>query len=255
MATSLSKIVILADSLALPREKDWGDTAYEQTYPFLVDQALRQQRGASAPIVIERGKRSRTIQSVLLEWEEQVLYRRANFVVVHVGVVDCAPRVLKPAEQKFISRLRFQVLSDAIRAFIHRHRRSLVTWRPSQVYVAPDVFRDSVFKLQQLAAKDGVKALSFVNILMPTDSLEQRSPGFQSNVRQYNGILTDTVRDPGCQVIDINALFGPHGGTEALAVDGMHLNPTGHVLLAQELVQRITVWLSDPQRTIEGSPI
>ena len=86
------KIVVMADSLAMAREGE-TNVAYETTYPYLLDQWLRQRFGSRAPLLIERGMRRRTIEYVLDEWYELVDLRKPEVVIVHVGIVDCAPRV------------------------------------------------------------------------------------------------------------------------------------------------------------------
>src|SRR5918992_220711 len=100
------KIAILADSLALPREDVGGDEMLEVTYPYLLDQSLRRQFGANAPLVYERGMRRRTIEYVLDDWNEQVELKKPDVVIVHVGIVDCAPRVFLRREGAFVANIR-----------------------------------------------------------------------------------------------------------------------------------------------------
>src|SRR6185503_6668370 len=98
------RIVILADSLVLPREEVGGEHCFEATYGFALYRALRDRFGGEAPLVIERGMRLRTIEAVLTDWHEQVTLRKADVVVVHVGVVDCAPRLFLRRERRFLAR-------------------------------------------------------------------------------------------------------------------------------------------------------
>lgn len=232
------KIAILADSLALPREDVGGDELLEVTYPYLLDQSLRRQFGANAPIIFERGMRRRTIEYVLDEWNELVELRRPQIVIVHVGIVDCAPRVFLRREASFVANIRFARLRDRIFKFTHDHRRKIVQFR-RKVYVPLPRFERLVRQVVEKAREMDVKSLVFINIIRPPDSVEERSPGFQSNVIAYNQVLQEQTKHDFVSLIDLNRLVHEDGGSDALTVDGIHLNERGHVLLAQKLEDQI----------------
>lgn len=228
------KIVILADSLALPREEDGNKILYEATYPFLLDQSLREHLKERAPLVIERGMRRRTIEYVLDDWLEMVEMRRPEVVVVHVGIVDCAPRVFLRREGQLVEKLRPAALKKFVFDFVHRHRRRIIELRP-RVYVDPVRFKNLVERVVEKAREFDVRSLIFINIITPPDEMEGRSPGFQKNVEIYNRILSEQGAAAGVDVIDLNKLIQQKGGTSKLTVDGIHINEVGHKMLAQEL--------------------
>ena len=234
----LLKIALLADSLALPREDVGGDELLEVTYPFLLDQALRRRFGAAAPVIFERGMRRRTIEYVLDEWEELVVLRKPQLVIVHVGIVDCAPRVFLRREASFVANIRFAPLRDRIFKFTHDHRRKIVEFR-RKVYVPLPRFERLVEQVVEKARDLGVKSLVFINIIRPPDSVEARSPGFQSNVIAYNQVLQRQTNESFVSLIDLNRIVLEQGGPEAMMVDGIHLNERGHKLLAQELEEHV----------------
>ena len=233
------KIALLADSLALPREDVGGEELLEVTYPFLVDQSLRQKFGAAAPIIFERGMRRRTIEYVLDEWNELVELRKPQIVIVHVGIVDCAPRVFLRREASFVANIRFEWLRNRIFKFTHDHRRRIVELR-RKVYVPLPRFERLVRRVVEAAREAEVKSLMFINIVRPPDTVEERSPGFQSNVIAYNRVLRQQTKHDFVSMIDLNSMVYEHGGPEALMVDGIHLNARGHSLLAQKLEEDVT---------------
>jgi lysophospholipase L1-like esterase len=246
------KIAILADSLALPREDVGGDELLEVTYPFLLDQSLRRQFGAAAPIIFERGMRRRTIEYVLDEWNELVELRKPQIVIVHVGIVDCAPRVFLRREASFVANIRFASLRDRIFKFTHDHRRRIVQFR-RKVYVPLPRFERLVQQVVEKARETGVQSLVFINIIRPPDAVEERSPGFQSNAIAYNQVLQDQTKHDFVSVIDLNRLVYGGGGPETLMVDGIHLNERGHALLAQQLETRINAEINpDFFRVVRG---
>ena len=236
------KIAILADSLALPREDVGGDELLEVTYPFLLDQSLRRLFGAAAPIIFERGMRRRTIEYVLAEWNELVELRKPQIVIVHVGVVDCAPRVFLRREASFVANIRFRWLRDRIFKFTHDHRRRIVQFR-RKVYVPLPRFERLVQQVVEKAREAEVQSLVFINIIRPPDSVEERSPGFQSNVIAYNQVLQGQTKHDFVSLIDLDRMVQDGGGSDALTVDGIHLNERGHILLAQELEQHVMLSL------------
>jgi|RhiMetdeSRZDD1v2_1073273.scaffolds.fasta_scaffold309969_2 acyl-CoA thioesterase I len=232
------KVVILADSLALPREEVGGERCFEATYPFVLHELLRRKFGASSPMVIERGMRLRTVEAVLTDWHEQVTLRNADVVVVHVGVVDCAPRIFLRRENAFISK-RPSWIREPILKFVHDYRRQIIQKRP-RVYVPLPRFQRHVEEVTQKARKSDLLSLVYVNIVEPPDSTEYRSPGFQQNVQRYNQVLLSQASQPRVTLIDFNRSISQQGGSDKLTTDGVHLNESAHQILAQQLENHIS---------------
>ena len=239
------KIVVMADSLAMAREGE-TNVAFEATYPYVLDQSLRRRFQSDAPIVIERGMRRRTIEYVLDEWYELVDLRRPDVVVVHVGIVDCAPRVFLRRERQFVENLRPAFLRDAVLRNVHRHRRAIVKMR-KRVYVSPDRFNTLVGQVIERAKQSKLRALVIVNIITPPAEMDERSPGFIRNVRLYNEILRSHAQRAGFHLIDLDQMIKEGGGVEELTVDGIHLNDTGHAMLAKEIENHILSLVDKPQ--------
>lgn len=238
------KILIFADSLALAREPEGGNIRYEETYPFLLDVALKQRYGADAPLVNDRGMRSRTIEHVIDHWFEEVELKNPDMVVIHVGIVDCAPRVFLRRERGFIENLRSERLRRGILNFVHKHRSRIIELR-KKVYVPPHRFKALLDQAVSRAVANPARKLLFVNIISPSDTLEARSPGFQSNVKLYNEMLAAHVNGTSIDLIDLNKIVWEHGGPDKLTVDGVHINQEVHKLLAAELESRVAKLFSN----------
>jgi hypothetical protein len=185
------KIVVMADSLAMAREGE-TNVAYETTYPYLLDQWLRQRFGSQAPLVSERGMRRRTIEYVLDEWYELVDLRKTDVVVVHVGIVDCAPRVFLRRERQFVENLRPGFLRRSILDYVHRHRRAVVNMR-KKVYVPPERFNALVGQVMAKAKASELRSLVIVNIITPPAEMDGAAP-VRGSARP---LLPPTVRPPG----------------------------------------------------------
>jgi len=227
------RIIIMADSLAMARPS----ISYDATYPVLLQRSLYSRYGLRAPLVVEKAQRSRTIETVLRDWREEVVVRKADIVVVHVGVVDCAPRVFSRREQIIINILGARLRQRILR-FVHDHRSTIIRIRPSQVYASPERFRKAMQKIVRLANQEGT-CLILVNIVSPSDDLEQRSPGFQRNVAEYNTILESQADGRSVHVLDLNGIIWTQGGGKLLCEDGHHINAGGHRLLARKLEHMI----------------
>ena len=232
------KVVILADSLALPREEVGGERCFEVCYPYLLHESLRDEFGKDAPLIIERGMRLRTVEAVLTDWHEQVELRNADVVVVHVGVVDCAPRVFLRRENNFLAN-RPKWMRDPILKFVHEHRPWIIQHRP-RVYVPLARFQRHVEEVTQLARTSKVQLLVYINIVEPPDATEQRSPGFQQNVRLYNDVLARQASESMVRYVDVDKLIKAEGGSDILTIDGVHRNERAHQLLASRLTHEIS---------------
>ena len=237
------KIVVMADSLAMAREGE-TNVKYETTYPYLLDQSLRRRLRFEAPMVIERGMRRRTIEYVLDEWYELVDLRKTDVVVVHVGIVDCAPRVFLRRERQFVENLRPGFLRRSILDYVHRHRRAVVNMR-KKVYVPPERFNALVGQVMAKAKASELRSLVIVNIITPPAEMDERSPGFIRNVGIYNEILRTHAEANGAHLIDIDRLIKEAGGVEQLTVDGIHINEAGHKMLAQEIEKHVLSLIGD----------
>ena len=243
------KIVVMADSLAMAREGE-TNVAFDATYPYLLDQSLRRRFHAEAPLVIERGMRRRTIEYVLDEWYELVDLRKAEVVVVHVGIVDCAPRVFLRRERQFVENLRPGFLREAILSNVHRHRRAIVKMR-KKVYVPAERFNTLVAQVIEKAKQSKLRSLVFVNIITPPLEMDERSPGFIDNVASYNEILKTQSKGDRVHLIDLDQMIKAAGGVEQLTVDGIHINETGHEMLAKEIESHVLSLIEKPHRLEE----
>lgn len=240
-------MAILADSLALPRPPEAGNILFEQTYPYLVDEMLRAAFPQTMPVLIERGQRFRTIGRVLEDWTECVDYRNPDFVVIHVGIVDCAPRVFSPGQRYFVERFLPGFLRNTLLTFVHEYRNRLIRKRQNVVYTPLDEFARGVSEVVVRSVKTKVRRLFLVNILTPSDDLEARSPGYKEKVHCYNNILRDiALASDHVELVDFDGMIRIHGGTAALTVDGMHPKFEGNQLLARALVARISEIMKEP---------
>lgn len=236
----MRKIVIIADSLCLPRPQDQGDIPFEATYPYQLDIKLRSEFGSASALVVEKGKRGRTVSEVVADWTEYVTLRKPDVVVMQVGIVDCAPRIFTPRQQIFVEGIRFQLLKNLVLAVVKKYRRQIIKSFPDRTYTNPDIFRQKLYEIVGLAERDNVKNLIIVNIITPPDDFEYRSPGAQANVSKYNQIIDKVSNDMKTKkmitVVNVDEEFHKGGRlNDYILSDGHHLSVQGNKVVARLL--------------------
>jgi len=233
------RILIFSDSQALPRGTGWGSLAYEQTYPYRLHEIFRTAMGIEAPLVLERGKRYRTIEDVGREWEEEVVLKRPDVVVLNVGGSDCAPRLLPRKLREFCEDFPLASAGRQILKLEARWRRPALARFGGRPYVSLDRFSTTIEAIVRRAAKDGVRRLILANIMPVSDKLEFMCPGVRANVRLYNDILVRYRKDPRVTFFDLHARVEEWGGADRNTVDSMHFKPEAHAKMAEALFHLI----------------
>ena len=135
-------------------------------------------------------------ENALYEARFQVLPRRPDVLVLHLGVNDCAPRVFRKGSTSILLRPWFRRLTrgyamraiHALRPLICR-RASSCTWRRTSSSATCATLLDRL-----AAAHPDVRALA-IAISDKPDEIERRSPGYRANVARYNRALRRVFGD------------------------------------------------------------
>ena len=167
------------------------------------------------------------------------IVRRPDLAVVHVGIVDCSPRVFRKRTQRWL--MRRGVLGPVARITARRLRPQLLTLRERAlggrtVYTEPGRFRANLIAI---ADGLGAGALALLSIVRASGSPLYRSPGWNEQIDAYNAIVAEVaaVRE-GVDYLDVNPLLDPPAD---VARDGFHLTAHGHGVVRgalREWVQR-----------------
>jgi len=226
-----SNVVILSDSLSLPRFDNDAIITYEQTYPYLLQEKI----GADTKI-INRGIRGITTNS-LRDFQylfDNLLIYSPKIVILQIGIVDCAPRLFSTNFRRF---LRF-VKNDKIRNFIiypfKTYRRFFTKYFPIRL-VNKNQFKSNLeyflgkMRLENICVK-------VVNISNTNPTNDKRSFGFNKSVNEYNVILKDLAEKYDFDIIDINK-FSQRDSI--ILDDGIHYTNQGSLLLADLLYESI----------------
>jgi lysophospholipase L1-like esterase len=234
-------VLLFSDSLAMPREflETEERTVYGDTYPARLRSLLTGHADVDA--VSSVGLDS---ENALYEARFQVLPRRPNVLVLHLGINDCAPRVFRKGSTSVLLRPWFGRLTRgyAMRA-IHA-LRPLICRARKLVYVDANEFEANLRVLldRLTAAHPGCTSFA-IAISDKPDHMERRSPGYRANVARYNQALRRVFGD---RLVDVNALLPLD---QQLISDGIHLTVKAHDLLAKVLAERVESALRDSPGT------
>ncbi len=238
------RVALIADSLGLPREttspRDRSTVGFTQTYAFQLKRLLDSAEHLRGTELLVNARRNRLMRDVAVEVREAIL-NGADAIIVHVGICDCAPRVLSRTMHSVLDRVRPGILQQWILARISKNRRLLIETGRPRVYTSERRFATEVREICKIMKAAGITMGAFVAVAPPDDEMEARSPGYEKNTRRYNAILADEARAAGFVLLDIAGRVGGPSRMRELSVEGQHFNAEGNALVAvmihEELVR------------------
>jgi len=209
------KILVLSDSLTLPRNKG-GDQVlvHEETWPQLLSS---RHDGLE---VVSQAIGSATTEDILYQsqyWKGH----DADLVIFQVGICDALPRAFRKFELEFIKLLPFHEFWNRITSKVapcFRKHRSIC------------LVSDCNFSKNLEALNEVFPKCLFLGIVH--DSTEpERLPGAYQRIERYNKVLKEVA---GAGFVDLSLL-----PDSALMSDHFHLRPSGHEYIYRELCSRI----------------
>lgn len=221
------RLVIIGDSLAMPRP----ETPYEYTYPYLLKLMLGPEWE-----VINRARRANRID---IQMEEQNLcddisWLKPDAVVVHLGIVDCAPRLFSLRQHRVLERTP-QAIRKYIIGIASAHRAFFTKHYPKQ-YVPLTKFGPLYEALVARLQREKITVI-VCNIADTNEKNKHRSFGFTQNIARYNRIIEDVAMRYGAKLVDCYGLSREMDGF--LLEDGIHLSPHGATAVAEKICRAL----------------
>lgn len=224
------KIMIVGDSLCLPRKENGISVKYDNIYPVLLSKRFKQYE------FINFSKRSNTIVNVRSELNEIILYE-PKVVIFQIGVVDCAPRIFSKRERYLIGKLPSILRNIIINK--RKEKRNLIQSKNSlsKVYVKPTTFVQTYVDVINFLHNEipDVKII-LIPIVGFLKGLEVKSSGFNDNIELYNKFITKISEETVCHTLDILDLLTCE---ECFIDDFYHLSEKGHEVIFKKLVKFI----------------
>jgi hypothetical protein len=234
-------IRLYADSLALARQ---GSITFSQRYISIIRRWWINQNIYNDIELVDRSIGGQSILSIYEMYNSDVCYfgSSGDILIIHTGIVDCAPRPVPIRVRNFISVLPKFFKDPAVR-FLHNYRsriqKSGLMWK----HVNPEEFSAYYATLLKKAG-DNFPRIYCISIAPTNPATEVHSPGYMASVKQYNEIIKDCINQinkKNVYYIDIfSTIMNDYSNidTYILAEDGHHLTPLTHRLIAEDIIQK-----------------
>lgn len=178
--------------------------------------------------------------SVTTGVESHLSSSNASYMVVQLGIVDCAPRLMSNVEwlvMGSLSRLHFlSGLAPHYARWKSRYRIKFTKWFPRTAVPLPEFRCNIAHLLDEAFARNPLRAAYLVNIAWPGAYLRDRSYGIDANVSAYNQALTEIAsRHAGrVHIIDVHKFTreNPH---YIVPEDGHHIYAPVHDHIAETI--------------------
>lgn len=216
MKQSPNRVLVLSDSLALPRKYP-EICAYEKCWPQLLASSNQYK-------LHQVSLGGATIDEIKFQATYHVLFE-PDIVILQSGIVDAAPRSLSKYERIRLSKV--PVFGNHILKFCNRNKVRLRKWRKIS-YTKIDVFENNAKLIRDLFPNSKVLALGIVPAQV---GYEETVPGIIKQVKRYNACLNRVF---GECFISLDGM--PKDGVMS---DYIHLNSRGHEYVHAKLLSRL----------------
>jgi hypothetical protein len=234
------KIAIYGDSLACPRK---GVVESHQRYIALVDQFLHSQ---SFDYIELRDKAAGGISLPMLYnsfYSDNTYFSLpGDILIIHAGIVDCAPRPVSDRLRSKISILPAFIRQPII-SYIHKNRRQLILKGKKYVRTDKQTFEKTLDAFLEQSIPHYKKIL-IINICPTTTEFNDRSPGLSDSISIYNEIISESIRkkkSAKVELIDIHSLIMKNKEKiieYIVKEDGHHIHPVTHKIIAEKIISK-----------------
>lgn len=227
----MKKILVAGDSLGMVRPEE--GLFVEDIYPYLLQKNL-----FNDFFVINASQRANNSSRIVSEdyLYENINAIRPDVVILHVGIVDCTPRVFSEIQKKLLAGMaRVYWIKPFVSWFVKRRslRRYDLTKKRKIVHVSLSDFEINLVKFFERARFASPDArFIVVNILYPGCAMTSRNYGLVENVNDYNRKLTEIAAKYSSRVINLFDFTRIY--PEVVLPDGHHIGKVAHQFIAQE---------------------
>jgi preprotein translocase subunit SecA len=177
----------------------------------------------------------------LFKHDEDYITGSKDILIIHDGVVDCAPRPIPQFFRKLIARLPRQVREKVIR-YIHKNRAKILKAGFRYYFTSRKKFK-KILTGWLSEASNKFSRIYVINIAPTIPAIEKHSPGFSASIKEYNDIIKeiiDQLKFENTFLVDVHSiLLNSEFDMEELILkeDGHHITPLAHSLFANELIR------------------
>lgn len=207
---SMKTIIILTDSVALPRKHNKGIVSWEQTYIYRLKKHLKDYEIINLSI----GGGS------LKDIRNQVNYYKVLnpiCVIIQCGIVDAAPRAFSRLEMDIIKKFKLFRLTKPWVSFLRKYR--------SVHYVNPTEFKQL---LKQIKNEFNNTYFFTIGIIPSSLDYEKQLPNVTKSIDTYNAILATYSNFISLEEIPRDGILEDHH----------HINGLGHDFIYNKILEK-----------------
>lgn len=191
--------------------------------------------------VFEKARASIPINEVR-QWvlNDSVYYDdKGDIIIIHLGIVDCAPRPVSLKTRNRISKLP-EFMKKPIISYIHNNRAKLLIGGGHRV-TPLKTFKAVYNKIVEIGLKQYSK-MFLVNICPTLPETESHSPGLSGSIDLYNSAIYEIMDkykgEESLKLIDINSILLQQSDLKKYILpDGHHIFPSTHQLIFEEIIK------------------
>lgn len=238
----MKRVVVLGDSLSMPRKEGGEFVKWNDTWAYQVQKDIR--RSGDEIEVLNYGARARSIKTIIThDFHEQIVLTEPQVVVLQIGVVDAAPRILSLREKRFLNRTFFPgFLRRRVIAYRKKHKSRITANAPlKRVYTSPSAFSetlDTFDKMLEEKYEGKLEKLIVIPIVADLSIMEENSPSYGENIRLYNLLLEEFCNSKGHIFLSLPDNFWSTAANYCL--DGYHLSAEGNSVVAEIIKKHLT---------------
>lgn len=157
---------------------------------------------------------------------------KPNVIILQLGIVDCAPRLLFDLERKIVSKLPTIIATPYINLIkLIRKRKTYNTLVPI------NRFKFNLETYFQRCIKENVQKVIIITISFPDEKMVKKNPDIGVNVDSYNNLFFEFAMK--YDFITIITPLDSRNYKEKIFEDGYHPNIYGNDLVFKSLLESI----------------
>lgn len=165
-----------------------------------------------------------------------------DILIIHSGIVDCAPRPISDGTRNKISKLPGFIKNIAIK-YLHNNRRRLILKGKGYVRTDKRIFQNTLKNFLEHASLNYKKVL-IINICPTTPEFEEHSPGLSDSILLYNTIISSTIKTLNYGNVEEVDIYNKIGKSKdaitkfIVEKDGHHIHPITHKLISEAIIEK-----------------
>lgn len=215
--------------------REENNVLFKDTYGFILAKSL-----ANKFHVVNNSKRANTVKNQCISqyFYDELVFLKANYTIIQLGIVDCAPRLISLKEKKIINYL----FSKSLVNFYIKNKsrfRFFYTKYFSSSYVNIKEFKYYYERItDELLYQKQTQKIILINISDTNDTNKRKSYGFNNQILLYNEII-DKISKKDPKKISVLNLYELSKSKGILLDDGIHITKKAHQYIAKFILEII----------------